>query len=42
MQRENRMLAAIVAADIADYSRLICQDEEGTLRYATCPPINKN
>ncbi len=32
MQRENRKLAAIVAADIADYSRLICQDEEDTLR----------
>ncbi len=32
MQRENRKLAAIVAADIADYSRLICQDDEGTLR----------
>ena len=32
MQRENRRLAAIVAADIAGYSRLIGQDEEGTLR----------
>ncbi len=32
MQRENRMLAAIVAADIAGYSLLIGQDEEGTLR----------
>ena len=32
MQRENRKLAAIVAADIAGYSRLIGQDEEGTLR----------
>ncbi len=31
MQRENRRLAAIVAADIAGYSRLIGQDEEGTL-----------
>ena len=32
MQRENRRLAAIIAADIAGYSRLIGQDEEGTLR----------
>ncbi|MDH3741233.1 MAG: GFA family protein, partial [Hyphomicrobiales bacterium] len=32
MQRENRRLAAIVAADIAGYSRLIGVDEEGTLR----------
>ena len=32
MQRENRRLAAIVATDIAGYSRLIGQDEEGTLR----------
>ena len=32
MQRENRKLAAIVAADIAGFSRLIGQDEEGTLR----------
>jgi adenylate cyclase len=32
VQRENRRLAAIVAADIAGYSRLIGQDEEGTLR----------
>jgi adenylate cyclase len=32
MERENRRLAAIVAADIASYSLLIEQDEEGTLR----------
>ena len=32
MQRESRRLAAIVAADIAGYARLIGQDEEGTLR----------
>ncbi len=32
MQRENSNLAAIVAADIAGYSLLIGQDEEGTLR----------
>ena len=32
MQRENRRLAAIVAADVAGYSRLIGQDEEGTVR----------
>ena len=32
MQRENRRLAAIVAADIAGYSRLISQNEEGALR----------
>lgn len=32
MQHENRKLAAIVAADIAGYSRLIGQDEEGNLR----------
>ena len=32
MQRENRRLAAIVAAGIAGYSRLVGQDEEGTLR----------
>jgi TolB-like protein/class 3 adenylate cyclase/Tfp pilus assembly protein PilF len=32
LQRENRRLAAIVAADRAGYSRLIGRDEEGTLR----------
>jgi len=32
LQRENRRLAAIVAADIAGYSRLIGQDGEGTLK----------
>lgn len=32
MQRENRRLAAIVAADIAGYSSLIGRDEEGTLQ----------
>jgi len=32
MQREIRRLAAIVAADIAGYSRLVELDEEGTLR----------
>jgi adenylate cyclase len=32
LPRENRRLAAIVAADIAGYSRLIGLDEEGTLR----------
>ena len=32
MQRENRRLAAIVAAALAGYSRLIGQDEEGTLK----------
>ncbi len=32
MQRESRRLAAIIAADIAGYSRLIGQDDEGTLR----------
>ncbi len=32
MQRENRRLTAIVAADIVGYSRLIGLDEEGTLR----------
>ncbi len=32
MQHENRKLAAIVAADVAGYSRLIGQDEEGTVR----------
>lgn len=32
VHREIRRLAAIVAADIAGYSRLIGQDEEGTLR----------
>ena len=32
MQLENRRPAAIVAADIMSYSRLIGQDEEGTLR----------
>ncbi len=32
MQREKRRLVAIVAADVAGYSRLIGQDEEGTLR----------
>ena len=33
MQRENRRLPAIVTADIAGYSRLIGQHEEGTLRH---------
>ena len=32
VQRENRRLAAIVAADVAGYSRLVGRDEEGTLR----------
>jgi adenylate cyclase len=32
LQRENRKLAAIVAADIAGYSRMVGSDEEGTLR----------
>ncbi len=32
MQREKRRLAAIVAADIASFSRLIGRDEEGTLQ----------
>lgn len=32
LQREKRRLAAIVAADVVGYSRLIGQDEEGTLR----------
>jgi TolB-like protein len=32
LQRENRRLAAIIAADVAGYSRLIGQDEEATLR----------
>ena len=32
MQRENRRLAAIVAADVAGYSRLVGQNEEATLR----------
>ena len=31
MQRENRRLAVIVAADIAGYFRLIGWDEEGTM-----------
>ena len=31
LQRENRRLAAIVAADIAGFSRLVGVDEEGTL-----------
>ena len=32
MQRESRRLAAIVAADIAGYARLVDGDEEGTLQ----------
>lgn len=32
MPREQRRLAAIVAADVAGYSRLVTIDEEGTLR----------
>jgi len=32
LQRENRKLAAIVAADVVGYSRLTGQDEEGTVR----------
>ena len=32
MVRQNRKLAAIIAADIAGYSQLVGQDEEGTLR----------
>lgn len=30
--RVERRLAAIIAADVAGYSRLMGQDEEGTLR----------
>jgi class 3 adenylate cyclase/pimeloyl-ACP methyl ester carboxylesterase len=32
LQREQRRLAAIVAADVAGFSRLVGHDEEGTLR----------
>ncbi len=32
MQRENRKLVAIVAADVTGYSRLVGADEEGTLQ----------
>lgn len=32
MQREQRKLAAIVAGDVIEYSRLMGLDEEGTLR----------
>ena len=31
-ERAQRRLAAIVAADVAEFSRLIGDDEEGTLR----------
>ena len=31
MAREQRKLAAIVAADVVDYSRLMGRDESGTL-----------
>ena len=31
MTRDHRRLAAIVSADVADYSRLMGQDESGTL-----------
>ena len=32
LERTQRRLAAIVAADVAGYSRLVGADEEGTLR----------
>ena len=32
MPREQRRLAAIVAADVAGYTRLVGRDEEGTLQ----------
>jgi adenylate cyclase len=34
-QRIDRRLAAIFAADVAGYSRLMSQDEVGTLRTLT-------
>jgi adenylate cyclase len=40
-ERAQRRLAAILAADVAGYSRLIGADEEGTLnrlRGASAPP----
>src|SRR5436309_13464694 len=36
MQQIERQLVAILAADIAGYSRLMGADEEGTLRLRTC------
>ena len=37
-QRVERRLAAIFAADVAGYSRLMSQDEAGTLRALSCGP----
>ena len=37
-QRVERRLAAIFAADVAGYSRLMRQDEAGTLRALSCGP----
>ena len=40
--RTERRLAAILAADIAGYSRLIGADEEGTLERLRCKRRSKN
>ena len=43
MAREQRKLAAILAADVVGYSRLMGRDESGTWRYAIpmCPLSHK-
>jgi len=38
-ERVERKLAAILAADVAGYSRLIGTDEEGTLRRIAAPSL---
>ena len=37
MAREQRKLAAILAADVVDYSRLMGRDESGTLAHLRKP-----
>ena len=39
MAREQRRLAAIVSADVAGHSRLMGQDESGTLAALTSVPL---
>jgi class 3 adenylate cyclase len=40
-QHVERKLAAILAADVAGYSRLMGADEEGTLARLTTPPLHR-
>jgi hypothetical protein len=43
-ERVERRLTAILAADVAGYSRLSCLDEEGThaLENTACPSTMRN